>query len=155
MSYEKFLAVNGNKLVGHYLLLECCGKRFKLDAPRPPSGLSEEGLGQLKSRINECMPLDSMILDLWDWDVHFEDALGNDWYFESAFGDASSVDSCADRVADFFLEKCGRFATDYEQHTDPVAFDALIREEARDFIVAWRDNTLSRYVQRGAAGMSP
>jgi hypothetical protein len=145
VSYEKFLDAYGNTLLGHYLMAEWCGKRFSPATPAPPSNLSAEALQDVKRRLNECMPLESMILDLWDWDVHFEDVLASDWYFEAVFGDASSLEACADRIGDFFLAQSKRHAMDYDPQADPEAFEALVREEARDFVAEWRDNAIARF----------
>lgn len=151
MSYEEFVEVHKNKLVAYYLLAEWYPGRFDLETPYPPSQLSEHELEELKMRLNECMPLDSMIVDLWGWDIHFEDMLSDDWYFESVFGTPSSVDSCALELADFFLEKVDEFGMDYNQHEDPLSFETLVKENAIKFITDWRKNIFKHFAKQDAS----
>ena len=68
------------------------------------------------------MPIYSMIADLWDWDVHFEDYLSDDWYFEAAFGEPGTLKSCAEELEEFFLEKAEEYGLDYNQHLDYRAY---------------------------------
>jgi hypothetical protein len=63
---------------------------------------SEEELDELKRLLNECMPSDSMIMDLRNWDIRFEEDLENDWYFEAVFGSLkATIDHCIDILAAF------------------------------------------------------
>jgi hypothetical protein len=92
--------------------------------------------------------LDSIITDLWDWDIHFEGLLQADWYSEAAFGSPDSVDGCGKELADLFLEQVDEWDMDYNQHEDADIFRNMIEEEARKFIRSWRENTFKRLVQR-------
>jgi len=111
----------------------------------PPADLSEEQLEDLLDRLTELMPLDSIIVDLWNWDVHFEDYLDNDWFFEAAFGGIETLNGCAEELADSFLEKVDEFDMDYDQYPEYDIFQSKVREESRKFIAGWRNNVLSRY----------
>lgn len=155
MTYEEFLETNRNKLLGYFLLAKLSSETDILDTPYPPAKLSDEQLDELKDRINECMPLDSMIVDLWDWDIHFEDYLSDDWYFEAVFGAVSTVDSCAEQLAEFFVEKCNEYNIDYGQAPDDPEFENLVREEAANFIRGWRNSVFARYAQPGAIKDAP
>ncbi len=81
-----------------------------------------------------------MILDLWDWDIHFEDYLTDDWLFEAAFGEPDTLDWCAQNLKDCFLEKTVEFWMDYNQHEDPVEFENLVKDGASEFIRNWRES---------------
>ena len=116
-----------------------------LKIPYPFSILSEEQLEALKDHLRACMPLNSMIIDLWDWDVHFEDYLSDDWYFEAVFGDEAGVDPCSEELAEFFLEKCDEYGIDYNQTDDDPEFEELILTEAKKFIMGWRQAVVARY----------
>jgi len=106
MKYDEFIKAQGNTLAGYHLLINTFPDRFEIETPYPPSTLSDEELDELKRRLNECMPSNSMIMDLWDWDIHFEEELGCDWYFEVAFGSLkSNLACCVDELASFFMEK--------------------------------------------------
>jgi len=86
MAFEEFLNANQNKLFGYLMLADILGRPEILDTPYPPAERSEEQLPMLKDRLNECIPLEFMITDLWDWDIHFEKDLGDDWYAEAYNG---------------------------------------------------------------------
>ncbi len=147
MKYDELIKVQENTLAGYHLFIKMFPDRFKMETPCPPSDLSEEELDELKRRLNECMPFNSIIIGLWDWDIHFEEDLGGDWYFEAAFGSSkSNIDHCIKELAEFFLEKVVEYNLDYDQHNDPDGFDKMVRKEAHDFIIAWRGKIVDRFV---------
>ncbi|MGH7146939.1 MAG: hypothetical protein ACREIJ_03455 [Nitrospiraceae bacterium] len=155
MNYEQFLEAHQNRLLGYHLLTEWFGEHFSMETPYPPSELTDQELEELKGSLNQCMPLESLLLDLWDWDIHFEDELGDDWYFEAVFGAQSSADSCSEDLANLFLEKCEEYGMDYKQQEDLEAFKALVREEAVKFVTGWRKNIFNRFAQIDAPGNAP
>lgn len=155
MTYDEFLHANRNKLLGYFMLGEFLKEPDILDTPDPAAELSEQKLAELKDRINECMPLDSMITDLWDWDIHFEEYLSDDWYFAAVFGSPSSLGSCAEQLAEFFVEKCNGHDMDYDQTPDDPEFGSRIREQAANFVLGWRRNVFARHAQPGASGDAP
>ena len=87
-----------------------------------------------------------MITDLWDWDIHFERDLRDDWYYEVVFGSALSIESCADELTEFFVEKCNEYCIDYNQQGDDF-FDGHVRERAANFIQDWRRNLFARLAE--------
>jgi hypothetical protein len=97
-------------------------------------------MDQFRDRLRAAMPLDTIITDLWDWDVHFEDGdhLSDDWLIEAAFGSDDSLDDCADQLEELFHCKVREYDIDYDQYADPDAFDELVTNAARNFIVQWR-----------------
>lgn len=107
--------------------------------------LSDEETAALQECLNACMPLDSMIVDLWGWGLHFEDDLDFDWYFEAAFGGMDSAHGCAEALADYFLEKIEEYSMDYNQYEDSEEFDRLIFDEAYSFVVQWRKRIIDEY----------
>jgi len=144
MNFEKFLALNRNKILGYTLIAWLSGKSENLEAPFPPEDISEDHEEELKSALNQCMPLYNMMIDLWDWDIHFERELSNDWYFYSLFGDDSDVFLCAKELSEFFIEKCDEYLIDYDQWQNDE-FENLVNEEAAKFIYGWRKNVFDRY----------
>jgi hypothetical protein len=144
LKFNEFLDKNRGVLLGYYLLEKEYPGKFILDAPFPPEHLSEEELEVLKETLNQYMPLDSSIIDLWDWDIHFESEahLSNDWYFETTFGDSDSLNYCSSELADFILEKIEEDGMDYaqEQWDTQEEFGVFIKEMATDFIHRWRMN---------------
>lgn len=150
MTFDDFFKQNRSKLLGYHLLSEWFSGGLHIETPYPPSDLSEEKLQELKIRFNECVPLNSCIVDLWDWDVHFEDYLTDDWYFEAVFGSADTLQTCASELEEFFLEQVNSLDLDYNQHEDQESFRDYVREEAQQFIKNWRDNIYKRFAPTAA-----
>lgn len=113
--------------------------------------LEDDELDDLKRRLGKFMPLDSIIIDLWDWDIHFESELYDDWFLSAAFGPPGALDSCSTDLADFFLEKVDEYGLDYDRHRGREGFADLIREESMKFVENWRRNiaTLDEKALRG------
>ncbi len=139
MTFDAFLSENRRTLLSYYALEQWLGERIQIETPYPPAILEDDELEALRSRLCKTMPRQSMMLDLWDWDLHFEEDLENDWFFEAAFGPDSSAEDCAETLADYFLEKAAEYAMDYDQCSSDD-FDALVQEEALQFINSWRNN---------------
>jgi hypothetical protein len=151
MTYEEFLKANRNRLIGYLMLTEFSANPDALSTPFPPSKLSEKALNELKCQLKRHMPLDSMIIDLWDWDIHFEDDLGDDWYFEAVFGAQASIEQCAKQLADFFFEKCNEYSIDYNQSPNDPDFEKLIQNQAENFILDWRNSAFVQYALPSAS----
>ena len=145
MGFSDYISAHRQCLLGHYLLSQVSEAGYHIPTPWPPESLSEEELDKLTEALNSCIPSDSWITDLWNWDIHFEQELEYDWYFDAVFGDSTSIESCADDLADFFLSKMDEFDMDYDQYSDPETFEELLRDEARNFITKWRANIDQRF----------
>ena len=130
---------NRNNAASYYFLEGKYPGCFSLETPYPPAELSEDQLEELKFQLNRYMPIYSMIIDLWDWDIHFENMLGDEWYFESVFGSASTLKECAEELADYFIEQDYENNLGYDQD-DQGDFKVLIAAEAEKFIAEWRHN---------------
>ena len=147
MTFDDFLRLKRNILLGYYLLTKWHPDKFDIEVPYPPSEISEEDLEVLKDRLTDCMLLNSIIIDLWDWDAHFEKELSDDWFFEAVFGDKSSIEACAEELADYFHEQVDQFDMDYNQHEDKDLFRDIIFQEAIEFIKNWRDQIFRKFAQ--------
>jgi len=147
MSFDDYINDLKSMLAGYFILYQRFQKKSTITTPYPPGELNKEELDNLKDQLYKCVPLDNMMVDLWDWDIHFEDNLGDDWYFEAAFGAKSSIDSCIEELAEYFLKQVEECGMDYNQYEDPDFFSKSVREEAKKFIVGWRENILRNVVQ--------
>lgn len=145
---------NKCELLGLYLLSQWFPGRCYLERFYPPAQLSDDELEEFKTRLNACMPLESLMVDLWEWDIHFEDDLDNGWYFETVFGEPESAQACAEQLAEFFLEKVDEYAMDYDQNANDD-FEAMILDEALKFVTSWRQRVVERYAQHGASPVAP
>jgi len=147
MTFDDFLKLKRNVFLGYYFLSRWHPERFRIEVPYPPSEISEGDLEGLKCKLNECMPPKSIIIDLWDWDAHFEKELDDGWYFEAIFGDESSIEACAGDLADYFQEQVDYFGMDYDQHQDEDSFREFVFQESIIFIRKWRDRTFRKFAQ--------
>jgi hypothetical protein len=146
MSYESFLADNQHLFLTYYTLGQQHEGRFCIETPYPPAELADDELDALKNMLRDQMPVRSMMMDLWDWDIHFEEDLESDWFFEAAFGPVSSEENCAEDLADYFLEKADECSMDYNQHDDYEEFEKLVCAEAIKFIRDWRTNLMNSFL---------
>jgi len=87
MNYQKYIKDKECELRAFYILENLTAGKIELDQPYPPALIEEEDLEELRYNLNEYMPKDSPVYDLWDYDLHFEENLENDWYFEVLFGE--------------------------------------------------------------------
>jgi hypothetical protein len=144
-AFDRFIDGHRDKLFAMYLLSHWYPGSSRMQMPYPTADLSESDLEDLKARLNSAMPCDSMILDLHDWDVPFQDDLGDDWYFEAAFGGKDSESQCAEELAELFTRKADEYGMEYEVPIDSEDFQELVQDSARTFIEAWRQRIKERF----------
>ena len=144
MRYDQFIERYKRQLFTLYLYSHFMGELRGLDAYYQLPELTDEEMDEFKHSFKDCMPLGSMMVDLWDWDLHFESALEDDWYFEAAFGGPDSAQACADTLADYFIESADEYGLDYNQDADYEAYESLVQGEASAFVKVWRENIVSR-----------
>ena len=140
-----FLQATESQLVGRQMVFDISHGRVALDSPYPTTVLSDDERDELKTRLHECIPLDGMITDLWDYDVHFEELLEDDWYFAAVFGDPSGIDYCVELLAEFFMEKCNEYDMDYNQQGEEDEFRSRVLDQATQFVLGWRRSVVARY----------
>jgi hypothetical protein len=87
------------------------------------------------------MGYDSIFTGLRDWDIHLEERMQPEWLFEAAFGLENSLASCAEELADEFLDALVEFDLDYNQDSPdwgPGEFQAWVVENAIIWLREWR-----------------
>ncbi len=101
---------------------------------------------ELRERLVALMPRDSMLMDLWNWDIHFEE-LSFDDLTEVAFEDGDELAHYAGVLADDFLRWINEYDMDYgeERSSSPKIFAACIKEECLDFMTKWRANVRKEF----------
>ena len=147
MDLEEYIRDLRPTLTGYFILKKLFPEHVTLTTPYPPAELTDVEVEALKARIDEAIPTNSMIVDLWDWDLHFERDLSDDWYFSAAFGPESLAGELAEELADYFLEKIEEYGLDYDQYNDPEVFSTLVITEAKKFITEWRNNIEKKCAQ--------
>lgn len=150
MTFDEFIERNRDVLIGHYLISEVLGY-CGLETPYPPQAMSDAVCELFWDEIRASIPLDTMITDLWNWDVHFESHLDDDWFYQAIFGPPEVIAACARDVADFFIEQCYELDLDYGTSPDDPDFEEMILEESEKLIRGWRQNLRRRVAESGAS----
>jgi hypothetical protein len=136
------------------MLLDWYGVSGLAGDPYPPGELSDDDLTDFQRRLVKCMPLDSLIIQLWDWDVQFQDLLGEDWFFSAAFGGPETADECASELEELFLAKAAEFGIDL----GVIGMDEeqeLAGNAAMDFVLGWRARLRTRFTLGSSSGPRP
>lgn len=126
-----------------------CPGKFLIQEPWPFDELNEDEVGTLKDRLREFMPLDTIVTDLWDWDIRFEDKTFNDSYFDVALGAEQYAIEQAKLLKDDFLEWIDECQMDYDQHRweNQEEFEDWIHSECVRFIKIWRSNIAKELIK--------
>jgi hypothetical protein len=141
MNYQKYIKDKKCELRAFYILENLTAGKIELDQPSPPALIEEEDLEKLRLILNEYMPKDSPVYDLWDYDLHFEEYLEADWYFEVLFGEEKTIDGNVEILTDYFLEKIEEFSMDYDQKIGhEKKFEEMVYNWCLQFIRDWRSN---------------
>ena len=147
-NFDDYSSEKGNDYSGYQMMRMWFPEKEEADKQEHmTTELSDEEFEELKNHLNGCMPLGSMILDLWDENVRFEENLTADWYMEAAFGTAESLTDCADKLEKFFIDQIERLSLDYNQHGEEELFHDLIKDEARQYVKNWRKNIYSLFLK--------
>jgi len=93
----------------------------------------------MKRRLVELMPLDTIVTDLWDWDIHFEDESFDD-IEEAAFCKDDDIKKYAEPLANDIESWIEEYDIDYDRSNweIPEAFSEWIKEECVKFMTHWR-----------------
>ncbi len=151
MDFAAFLEEHRLALLG-LCVLQQRGLSEAVVAPQLPlTSLKPAELEDFIDELERLMPVDGMIADLRDWDVRLYDILADDWFFGSAFGPESQVESYADSLAEVFLEQVEQLGLDYDQHSNPEVFAELVHKEALGFVSAWRSGICRHLAGKSSA----
>lgn len=120
--------------------------KFLIKDPWPYDEIDEKDVGRAKDTLRELMSLDTMVTDMWDWDIHFEDTTFEDSYFDIALGREDYALSEAENLKEDILGWIDEYGMDYaqEQYSDGQ-FEEWILEQCREFIIKWRLNILKQF----------
>lgn len=97
-------------------------------------------------RLVDCMPRNTIVTDLWDWDIQFQ---------EESFGDIEEAAFCGDDEIERFSEQLAadferwvdEYEMDYNQNEYETAdgFSAFVKEQCVQFMKEWRQNVNAEF----------
>jgi hypothetical protein len=109
------------------------------------AGSEDEG-EKLIERLVALMPCDTMVTDLWNWDIRFEDSSFDD-IVEAAFADEGDLAWYADALAEDFQRWIDEYGMDYNQQSwgSDEEFSDWIGEQCLEFMRKWRANVRKEF----------
>lgn len=107
--------------------------------------VTEDDGEKLRERLVALMPRESMVMDLWDWDIHFEETSFDD-ITEAAFADDEELAQYADGLANDFQRWIDEYDMDYDQQNgEEDEFSEWIGEKCLEFMRKWRANVRKEF----------
>jgi len=92
------------------------------------------------------MPLDTMVTDMWDWDIHFEHSTFIDTYFDIALGPEDAALAEVESLKEDVLGWIDEYGMDYAQdQMSKEEFEEFVVAQCREFILRWRSNIMRRF----------
>ena len=135
-----------------YIFQKLCPGKFLIEDPWPHDELSDEQVEEVKDTLRELMPLDTMVTDMWDWDLHFEDSTFEDCYFDVALGPEDSALAEAENLKEDILKWIDDYGMDYDQQSNSEEegkeFEDWVLGQSREFITKWRNNIADKFIHQ-------
>lgn len=126
-----------------------CPRKFLIEEPWSPDDLTEEEVEGLRSALWELMPLDTMVTDMWDWNIHFETSTFADTYFDVALGPEDVALAEAESLQEDILHWIDEYGMDYAQdQVTQEEFEAMVLTQCREFMLKWRGNIVGRFAEQ-------
>ncbi len=97
--------------------------------------LSEEEIMSVRNALQALMPMDTMVTDMWDWDIRFEDITFEESFFDVAFGGEDEIAGHAEQLKEDILTWIDEYAMDYAQEQwDDDEFEKWVYEQSVELI---------------------
>jgi hypothetical protein len=121
-------------------------RKFLIPDPCPFDDLTYGEVKAGKDSLRQLMPLDTIVTDMWDYDIHFEDSTFEDTYFDVALGSDEFAYSQAEHLKEDILGWIQEFGMDYAQDQwTEEEFEQWVHNQCKDFIVKWRNCIVKRF----------
>ncbi len=143
-AFSNMLTLNEDALLWA-TLRTAIGQPCVLEVPEPFQELDEVECGRLRELVTDLMPRDTAFLNLWDWDLHFEEELQQDWYEQAAFGSGDVDEWLVEALVDFYLDAVARYDIDTGVDAD-YDLRSDLEEDANQFIRSWRLHVRSTFL---------
>ena len=94
------------------------------------------------------MPRDTIVTDLWNWDIHFENYTFADNYFDVALGPEKYALACAEELKEDFLRWIDEYDMDYAHDLwhGQEEFETYVLKQCENFIRKWRSNIKKKFL---------
>jgi hypothetical protein len=133
------------------VLQNLCPRKFLIEDPWLRDELDEDDVETVRAALRELMPLDTIVTDMWDWDLHFEDTTFEDTYFDVAFGPEDFALAQAECLKEDLLLWMDEYGMDYAQEQrSEEEFEQWIHDQCKEFIRKWRSNIVKRFASQEA-----
>jgi hypothetical protein len=148
MSISRFGDDQSNLLFRLYVLQKLCPGKFLLKAPWVYDELDDDAVCELKQSLTELMPLDTMVTDMWDWEIHFENITFEDSFFDIAFGTEPVAMEESGCLPQDILGWIDQFDMDYSyMELEQDQFEKWVEDECVRFISKWRSNIVEQFTK--------
>lgn len=120
--------------------------KFLIPNPWPCDELTDEEVEAGKDALRQLMPLDTIVTDMWDYDIRFEDSTFGDTYFDVALGSDEFAYSQAEHLKEDILGWIQEFGMDYTQDQwTEEEFGQWVLNQCKDFILKWRSSIVRKF----------
>ena len=120
--------------------------KFLIPDPWPFDELTDEEVEAGKDVLGRLMPLYTIVTDMWDWDIHFEDMTFVDTYLDVALGPDEFAYSQAEHLREDILGWIQEYCMDYAQDQwTEEEFEQWVLGQCKDFIVKWRNSIVKQF----------
>jgi hypothetical protein len=143
---SRFGKHQSNILFKRLVFQNLCPGKFLIEDPWLFDELDEDGVEALKDELIKLMPLDTIVTDMWDWDLHFEDTTFEDSIFEVALGPEENVFKYVEYLQEDLLRWIDEYGMVYAQDQfSDKEFEQLIYDQCVEFIQKWRSNIVKKF----------
>ena len=143
---SRFGPHQSNILFKRLVFQNLCPGKFLIEDPWQYDELDEDGVEALKDALRELMPLDTIVTDMWDWDIRFEDTTFEDTFFEVALGPEDNVFINVEYLKEDLLQWIDEFGMDYAQdHYKNEEFEQWVHDQCEEFIQKWRSEIVKKF----------
>lgn len=124
-----------------------CPGKCLVTEPWPADELSDEEMEKAKDTLRQLMPLDTMVTNMWDWGIRFEDFTFEDCFFDVAIASEDFAMAQAEYLKEDIIRWIDEYDMDYaEEQFEAEGFEKWILDQCKAFILKWRNNIKDKYL---------
>lgn len=133
-------------LFKRFVLQKLCPGKFLIEDSWPYDELDDEDIEAAGDVLRALMPLDTIVTDMWDWDIHFEEKTFEETYFDVALGQEEYALTQAEYLKDDLMQWIDEMGMDYAQEEfSGDEFEKWVLEQCLQFVQKWRENIVKKF----------